>query len=505
MQRYYPMRRIPDAFSSAYLWGHLTPLMPSLIGSTLWTTLAAAVPGKGHLKEGLKETARDKGDSAVEKAQRHFFDRPGLDTLVVRELTKFGKLLAQTGRAYLWLRLASGLDRDGRARYNLNLIPTRGYDALMLTGLAVGTALGHFRGGPVHSQKWWDSALHDSPNSQDSDSQQREHVDLPENHPMPSVRRFQAPRTLGDLAADIDDLYWAQAYGQSIKVTRVGDPENRRWLVSLPGTDHSTPESEPNAADLESNFREQLNLDSAMRLGTIQAIHKAMSADGVSWAERPNESVLLCGHSQGGMIAVALAALNPEELGFTVDAVLTMGAPTRRIRLRPSVAMIAIEHDQDIVPSLDGTPRKEPDQRVVLRRRLVRPRRGPLFYAHSSSTYTETLRQLERQEKIAPWGKAGQAFDRLSQFLPKPGEPTRVMHLYSWQDVLEPAKGKTWDKFLAIERPRWQPVEYGTEVEVAEEVPATPQELVGKAEAALQRWQHGTKENEAERAEDDSQ
>lgn len=368
-------------------------------------------------------------------------------------MTKIGRALTRAGRAYLFTRIKLGLDRDGRAHTALPLIPSRGYDQLMLTGLAIGTALGYFRGGRIHTHIWWDS--------------EQGEPQLKHGSAVPGVRRFDPPRSLSDTAADIDDLYWASAYGQSIKITRVGSGAQRRWIVSLPGTDHANPESTPNVADLESNFREELNLPSSMRLGVIHLINQAMLRDGIPRDKRAAEKVLLVGHSQGGMVAIALAATDPSKLGFSVEGVITLGSPARRIRVRAGVPVLAVEHDQDIVPSLDGTPRREADGRAVYRRKLVRPRTNPLFYAHASSTYTETVRQAEKRHGVAPWGKIGRTISELSKFLPADGEPTRVMHGYVWQDILTPLKRKTWDQYLSIGRTDWEPVTFGVEIEAA--------------------------------------
>lgn len=473
MSAFYQERRVPEAFPPGYLFRHTAPLVWPMVRSMLWTVAADVAPARGGLKATLQEVARESGTKAVEAAQRVYFDNPGLDTLTMREVSRLGSLVARLGRTYLWLRVSTGTDRDGTARRDLELIPRLGYDALMMTALAVGGSLGFYVGGQVHAELWWDSDRPDEYN-------------LPPGHPVPAVRRLQPPRSLGDMAADIDDMYWADAYGACIKVTRVGHGKERRWLVSLPGTDHGEVRSQANPADYEANIQEELNIASAVRIGTVDVIHQAMRLEGIPRDQRVSEKVLICGHSQGGIIAVALASTDPKDLGFTVSGVVTLGAPARRWAIRPGVEMLAIEHDQDIVPSLDGTPRKEPDRRVILRRRLVRPRRGPLFYAHSSSTYTETLRRVERQEDIVAWGHAGRTVSALQEYLPRDGEPTRVTHHYIWQDLTEPTERGTWEEFLGIERPHWDPVTFGSEIEAPElPEPTTPQETLGRVVEVL--------------------
>ncbi len=447
----------------------LLPLVVPILRAFFWSSLARLTPKWALLSPVIQERARRLGDQAVEKAQDIYFKNPGLDTMTVRSLSRTGRNLASVSRLITRAQVLAGLDREGLARKKLALAPRPGYDSLMMASLAAGLALGYFRSGSTQSLIWWDSA---DPDPKDPRS-------LPQGHPYPGVRRFFAPQSLREMGADIDDLYWAGAHGQAIKVTRVGTGKERRWLVSLPGTDHADLESLPNPADIESNMKEELDLSSAMREGTIQVIRSAMAADGVPTEEMAREPVLICGHSQGGMVAAGLAAEDPEDVGVNVSGVVTLGSPTRRVRIRGDVTMVAVEHDQDMIPSLDGAPRLEADGRVVVKRKLSQPKRGPLFYAHSSATYTETLRLAERRHAIAPWGRAAAAFKTLREFLPKEGEETRVTHHYVWQEVGEPKTGSLWSEYLNLRFPgRWQPVIYPGEPVVEPLPPKKSEPLV---------------------------
>ncbi len=449
MNWYQPLRRLPEAHSQRFLRAKILPLLPGLAESIALTVIAEIAahlplnwPQPKTFTDALQVLAAKRGDQVIERAQRIYFQNPGLDTLTVRAVAKLGWHLGWLSRTYLSTIVFFGLDKDGSAAKALTQLPRTGYESLMTWGLASGSALGYFQSGQVHHFLWWDSQRAEKNQPQ---------PELPPQHPLPAVRRFQAPRTLTDLAADIEDMYWADAFGQPLKITRVGSGQARRWLISVPGTDHMQPQSTQNVADLESNIREALNLPSAMRVGMVQAIHAAMEADGIAPADRVRQKVLICGHSQGGMVAVALAAHSPEEVGFTVDAVITEGAPARRLRVRPDVALLSIEHDQDVVPSLDGTPRRQMDQRVVYRRSLVLPRLSALFYAHSASTYTETLRRFERQSRISLQGRSRQVAERLFAYLPQNGEECRVTHHYVWQEVQKPQnsqKTSAWGEYV---------------------------------------------------------
>lgn len=455
MAEFNPLRRVPEAAPVGYLYRRMFRLTGPLVRSTIWTVLSQLLPSKSILGRTVLEIARDRGDRAVEVSQQIYFDAPGLDSLTVRQATKVGVLIAGMGRTYVSLPAKTWPQGGTRSKLPAELLPRTGFDALMLAGLMIGNTLGYFKGGPVRSQLWWDS---DRPHSQS----------LPQNHPEPAVRRFGVPRSLGDLAADIDDLYWAEAYGQCVKVTRVGEGNERRWLVSLPGTDHAEIRSQPNVADVEANMQEELGIASGMRMGVVQVIHEAMNTSGIDVADHEREKVLICGHSQGGIIAVTLAATDPEQLGFSVDAVITLGTPARRVVVRPEVTIVAVEHEQDVVPSLDGAPRKERDQRVVVRRRLNRPRRGPLFYAHSSSTYTTTLRHIEKEHGVVSWGRLQEALSVLQSYLPDSGERTRITHHYVWRDFTGEPHDHSWSTFLAAQKVDTKLITFDGEVSVPE-------------------------------------
>lgn len=445
---YYAARRVPQTFRPSYLRKHLlrlTPLGLAAVGATV----ASAMPVGDHRRQLAWELSEKFSAELSDRAQKLYFDNPGLDTLTVRALGTHARRLTRAGRLYLQARVALGWDKDGRATSMIPLVPTVGYDALMVTMLVVGTGLGYFTGGRAHATLAYDSA-----NPEPSRP-------LPAGHRRPQPRRLHAPRTLTDTAADIDDLYWAHGYGQSIKITAVGALDARRWVVSVPGTDNMSPTSTTNPADFEANIREALNLPSAMRVGVIRALHQAMREVGVS--DHSAEPILMVGHSQGGMIATALASLPVGEYGLNVTGVLTMGSPSRRMRIRDGVTMLAIAHDQDVIPSVDGSADRSIDQRVDARRRLNRPRSGALYYAHSSTTYTETLREIERRIVINPFGRVAETVNHLREYLPREGEETRVFICDIWQDLLKPSDEHTWDTVDQLADWAWEPVPHAND------------------------------------------
>lgn len=451
--RMYAPRRVPHSYPPVYLRAKLLPLVPVLASCVALGAASTLTVLPQKWRENAKTHSEKLGSEASERSQRIFFDQPGLDTLAVRALARVAGAASVLLRGFMTARIA--LDRrhastGARAAHDvLTLIPTRPYDALMTSILAAGTAVGAMRAGDVHAHLLRDSA--------ETPAEQAPRQDRPKAR----LRRTEAPTTLSDMCADIDDTYWAMTAGTTLKITRVGEGSGRRWLVSLPGTAHTDFASDENPADMESNAREMIGLESAMRLGVVKAVQDAMIRDGLSGHELHTQPVLICGHSQGGIVAVALASLPPERAGLNVRGILATGTPGRRRRIRPDVVMVAVAHDQDVIPAMDGAPDRCPDHRVTVRRTLVRPKKSPLYYAHSSATYTETVRHMERKVKVMPWGRVAAATSALGDYFPHPGEATRVMFYEIWQELLEAPKKEAADIFFALDRASdFIPVEY---------------------------------------------
>ncbi|WP_299055778.1 hypothetical protein [uncultured Nocardioides sp.] len=143
--------------------------------------------------------------------------------------------------------------------------------------------------------------------------------------------------------------------------TLVGADGSRRHVVHLPGTDDmGTPPwgQDDDVRDLATNLRLMAGEPTTYGAGVVEAMREA----GV----RPGEPVLLTGHSQGGMQAVALA----DDLAgssYDVRQVVTAGSPTAQVpHLGEDVAVLSLENRGDVVPLLDGAPNPDTPQRVTV-------------------------------------------------------------------------------------------------------------------------------------------
>ena len=107
----------------------------------------------------------------------------------------------------------------------------------------------------------------------------------------------------------------------------------------------------------------------------------------------PADPVVLVGHSQGGILAAALAS----DPGFTrrnrVSHVVTSGSPVALFPVPPTTRVLSVERGDDPVPRLDLTPQPRPR---VVGHRAHPARRSPVDVRdHALEGYVATLRVAE--------------------------------------------------------------------------------------------------------------
>ena len=121
-----------------------------------------------------------------------------------------------------------------------------------------------------------------------------------------------------------------------------------RHVLYLPGTDdfNAPWESDSDVRDLESDLDAMTGQADAYQQGILDALHQA----GV----RPDEPMMVVGHSLGGMEAAGMLATDH---GYHVTDVVTAGAPTAQLDGYPEGShVLSLEQEGDIVPQLDGAP-----------------------------------------------------------------------------------------------------------------------------------------------------
>jgi hypothetical protein len=172
------------------------------------------------------------------------------------------------------------------------------------------------------------------------------------------------PRDVADLAdhlAQLSDLSNQQhpENDGTIEIQTLTAPDGTvRHVVYLPGTDDMDPFSDDTQVrDMRENLRLIGDQPTAYGVGILAAMKDAGIA--------PGEPVLLAGHSQGGMEAVALLSHGTP---YDVTNVVTLGSPTAQVHGFPAGShVLSLEHVGDVVPELAGAPAPETPQQVTVR------------------------------------------------------------------------------------------------------------------------------------------
>jgi hypothetical protein len=163
------------------------------------------------------------------------------------------------------------------------------------------------------------------------------------------------PSTLLGMTEHLHQL--ADAPDGEVEVQTVTGPDGiTRHVVYLPGTDDMNPlSSDSQVRDMQTNLELMSGQPDAYGLGIVAALAEA----GV----RPGEPVLMVGHSQGGMEAVALASHGSR---YDITNIVTLGAPTAQAGVLPAqVQVLSLAHDGDAVPELAGFDIPAPNHVIV--------------------------------------------------------------------------------------------------------------------------------------------
>jgi len=160
------------------------------------------------------------------------------------------------------------------------------------------------------------------------------------------------------------------------------------YVVYLGGTIDSGVEPTTEPWDMTSNISAIAELDS----GSYSAVVMAMREAGIT----AQDNVILVGHSQGGLVAAQLAASG----NYTVSDVITVGAPLHQVEIPEKINVVAVEHAEDVIPSLSGVaaPAAAATHMTVTRSLYSNSAvpRGELLPAHHLSRYVETAAVMDR-------------------------------------------------------------------------------------------------------------
>lgn len=130
------------------------------------------------------------------------------------------------------------------------------------------------------------------------------------------------------------------------------------WLVTIPGTDGKpdSPFGWPQNVELMSDDGER-----RMHAASARMVVEAMERAGIG----ADEPVALVGHSQGGIVAAAIASDMADR--FTIDHVVTAGSPVANHPIPDRTWVTSVEVGDELVAALDGAPNPATDTWLTVR------------------------------------------------------------------------------------------------------------------------------------------
>ena len=174
--------------------------------------------------------------------------------------------------------------------------------------------------------------------------------------------------------------------GEHIRIERYSAPgEADRFEVYITGTADFSPRAGVEPFDLTSDVGTMADLPA----GAVRAVQQAMQQEGIT-ADSP---VQFTGYSQGGLIAVTLAASGD----YNTQGVLAVGSPTAHIDVGGDFPVIEIEHTDDIVPAMGGL--RAGNDAVLVEREAFAGRETPdqvAVPAHDRNEYRQTAELADR-------------------------------------------------------------------------------------------------------------
>jgi len=181
------------------------------------------------------------------------------------------------------------------------------------------------------------------------------------------------------------------------------------WMVVVPGTQVWSPTAGGNPADLTSDVLLMAHQETLLATGVDQALQAAQQQAGREGLDDP---VLLVGHSQGGIVAAALAADPGFRRRQRVTHVVTSGAPVARLPIPSGVSVLSLEHRQDAVPRLEGERNADRRGWVTVTRDLRGSGIETASASHSAARYRETaaLADASGSSSVTAWRAGSSAF-----------------------------------------------------------------------------------------------
>ena len=201
--------------------------------------------------------------------------------------------------------------------------------------------------------------------------------------------KITAPRTAHGLLQRSRVLLETESDSQVVEILTIHEEGRDVRVVTLPGT-----EGDPSLAVGKNPFDALGNAEARARDSryVADAVAEALRQAGTS----ADDAVILVGYSQGGIHAVNTGARLAEDGDFSIEMILTAGAPAGDRDVPAGVKVLHLEHGRDMVPGLDGASNPDtPDRVTVTGSAPVADGGGPLGPAHELDVYLDMAEQAD--------------------------------------------------------------------------------------------------------------
>jgi hypothetical protein len=214
------------------------------------------------------------------------------------------------------------------------------------------------------------------------------------------IDRFWRPAPIG-LAGLGTRLAQITGEGQVV-IERYGT----NFVAYIPGTQTWSPIGLGNPIDFTSNLQ-------AMKGPGLAASERGVQLALAEAGATATSSILLVGHSQGGMVGANIALKDKR-----VKGLVTFGAPISQLADQIKVPTVAIQHKNDIVPKLGLKANPLVENMVTVERVLpISTPVAAVLEAHDVSNYAKTAELADesqeiglkrvREQVLAPFGAGG--------------------------------------------------------------------------------------------------
>ncbi|WP_146073122.1 hypothetical protein [Arthrobacter sp. N199823] len=299
-------------------------------GGSLWDDIVDAgrdlwddvTDGVGNVVDGVHDAA-DNVVNAVEDGLSWIAQQIDFSAINKAATTGAGHLSHFLGMAGQWL--------DGNPPSLAGIVASAG----LVLGSSFSTGVSVLTGGHVNLNLFEDGQPYAGEPQPVSDS---------------SDHQLQLPNSISSIFGGVEDAYNVAGTPGTpdgdVRVVSVEQPDgSMAYIVNIPGTETWGINGSGQGRDLTSNLMVMAGQSSSAQ----RAIELAMQQAGIP----PGAPVLLAGHSQGGMIAAALASDPGFMDRYNVTNVVTVGSPVNGVDIDPRVHVLEAQHQGDLVPKLD--------------------------------------------------------------------------------------------------------------------------------------------------------